>query len=66
MHVYMYMLHTYTVSRVKYTDEHRACIWANLGKFRYRRYESIRHPTDCLRLMLTERRLGYTYFKRNT
>ena len=33
--------YTYTVSRVTYTDEYRACIWTSLGEFRYERYESV-------------------------
>ena len=35
------ILYTYTVSRVTYTDEYRACIWTSLGEFRYERYESV-------------------------
>ena len=34
---YIY-IYTYTVSRVTYTDEYRACIWTSLGEFRYERY----------------------------
>ena len=37
----MCILYTYTVSRVTYTDEYRACIWTGLGEFRYERYESV-------------------------
>ena len=37
----MNVLYTYTVSRVTYTDEYRACIWTSLGEFRYERYESV-------------------------
>ena len=33
------ILYTYTVSRVTYTDENRACIWTSLGEFRYERYD---------------------------
>ena len=35
------ILNTYTVSRVTYTDEYRACILTSLGEFRYERYESV-------------------------
>ena len=35
------ILYTYTVSRLTYTDEYRACIWTSLGEFRYERYESV-------------------------
>ena len=35
------IIYTYTVSRVTYTDEYRACIWTSLGEFRYERYESL-------------------------
>ena len=35
------ILYTYTVSRVTYTDEYRACSWTSLGEFRYERYESV-------------------------
>ena len=35
------IIYTYTVSRVTYTDEYRACIWTSLGEFRYERYESV-------------------------
>ena len=38
---YIYILYTYTVSRVTYTDEYRACIWTSLGEFRYEPYESV-------------------------
>ena len=33
MYIYIciYILHTYTVSRVTYTDEYRVCIWTSLG-----------------------------------
>ena len=27
----LYILYTYTVSRVTHTDEYRACIWTSLG-----------------------------------
>ena len=40
-----------SVSRVTYIDEYRACIWTSLGKFRYERYESYPHPTDCISVM---------------
>ena len=39
IHYEVYILYTYTVSRVTYTDEYRACIWTSLGEFRYERYE---------------------------
>ena len=35
------VLYTYTVSRVAYTDNYRACIWTSHGEFRYERYESV-------------------------
>ena len=37
----IFILYTYTVSRVTYTDEYRVCIWTSLGEFRYERYESV-------------------------
>ena len=37
-----------------YTDEYRACIWTSLGEFRYERCESIRHPTDCISVLLSQ------------
>ena len=37
----VYVLYTYTVSRLTYADEYRACIWTSLGEFRYERNESV-------------------------
>ena len=49
-----FIIYTYTVSRVTYTDEYRACIWTSLGEFRYERYESICHTTDCISVLLSQ------------
>ena len=37
----IYILYTYTVSRVTYTDKYRTCIWTSLGEFRCEWYESV-------------------------
>ena len=39
--LHSHILYTYTVSRVAYTDEYRACIWTSLGEFYHERYESV-------------------------
>ena len=59
----MRILYIYTVRRVMYADEYRACIWTSLGGFRYERYDSVytvRHPIDCIRVLLSQ--YNYDFF----